>query len=779
MTPPQDRTQGVAAITFELNLGKVQANTVLSLRVQDCLDPRREIASFDFTPKGDGYYQITLDHPDMVFLPDEKGYKFKPHLDGGIAPPPVLLLSLESNKKVLVKQAAISIRRIDRKLALKEAGEWRKFIVRGLFHTRSEPRPWCLLNNRKPIREQIKTSAGLKRYKAELTEILENVEIARQLLPDDKLVNIFYDWIYQSVDRNKTLPKPVFAATSEAPQWARLIRHTWLELEYMVNWWFDNRLVDNGELGGGLGDDTDLLQAWQSIPFVESAPMGIRFGKVAAKLSEVVWKHNLEEGININTQDGLHGYEEGANLLSFCAQWFYGDPYHYERVMISARSVLKLLVKTNDGRWHFGSNYVGIKTMRHGYPKLGKSPGDGNWAPVRYYFHPVYVAAMYNQLPALVKRFSDWGQTWADYQKPGHFVGKVDIKTGKPIIVTPKPSQCGVGPVREWIALYQITDDPKWLKPLKLLMDHGYWGTAAEYGRCLHPLLEWESPYQEKMKKFKSLKNGYPAFFVHKDRKFLEYWLKFAASWTTYFRYIQTKGEQKTDRVLTYNATVPLSCYLGDAPNRNRFLDFKAVSYEGLRGRDFAGLVWDAGRNRLKLAMFNFTNTPQTGLIRVWRLENGKYDVRIGIDDNDDGEINQEVSKTNMTLHRYSPINFTIPPRKIIIIEAKQTKKLDNLRARTDVAVSPFEMKFTPGQPLNIKVHNIGAKEAKNVKVVLKRGGKVVAEKIISNLPAPLDLKPKIVIVTFKDVQANDEVILDPENQIDEITKHNNRVLVR
>jgi hypothetical protein len=49
-----------------------------------------------------------------------------------------------------------------------------------------------------------------------------------------------------------------------------------------------------------------------------------------------------------------------------------------------------------------------------------------------------------------------------------------------------------------------------------------------------------------------------------------------------------------------------------------------AVSYNNLAG-DFAGLVLEQGRDRLKLAMVNLRDTERSGTFCVWQLDHGKY----------------------------------------------------------------------------------------------------------------------------------------------------------
>jgi len=653
LTPPQDPALGVAAVAFSLNVAAVEPNALLTVRVHDPLDPRREVMAADFQMNGLGAYAFTLDIPDQVFLPAPDQWKAKPRLDGPLAPPPALWLSLSVSAPIRMENASVALHHIPREKALAEAGAWRKLLLRGLFSCMSEPRPWMHLKDGKPVREQLVNDENIQPYTASLAEVLETAELALLLLPDDNIVAQYHTWLYQNMDRRKPLPPPTLPSFAGAPRWAVAARQTVLALNAIGRWWVDNRLVPNGELGGGVNDDTDFYQCFQFLPMIESEPLGAVVKDAAQRLSDLAWREKLEEGINKQTMDALHAYEEGPNHLALCAWWFYGDPVHYERAMICARSCMKLLVETPDGRVHFGAGHFGIEQVRKGYDKLGLSPGQHNWAPARLMLHPMYAAAWYNRHPAIIERFSRWGKTWADYQKPDAFVEQVDIATGKPVKLLKAP----LGPADEWLALYHLTGDPKWLAPTRLAMNRegkdNYWGFAPSYGRLPQALAGYDSDLQEKMRqRITSAESGYPAFFLQKNPALLNKWLDDAAYWFGRYPHMNTAAEQKTDRILTYNASAPISCYLGDAPNRNRWLNFTAVSYEGLRAEDFAALVWDAGPSVLRVAVYNFSEKPLSGQLRVWRLDHGQYRVTTGPDANDDGEIDTPASDASMTLQR-------------------------------------------------------------------------------------------------------------------------------
>lgn len=160
----------------------------------------------------------------------------------------------------------------------------------------------------------------------------------------------------------------------------------------------------------------------------------------------------------------------------------------------------------------------------------------------------------------------------------------------------------------------------------------------------------------------------------------------------------------------------------------------------------------------------------------MWQLEPGKYELKIGPDANDDGTMDSVTTTQTLDLKRMIAVPVTLPSRRAMIYEFHQLKKYMPLRERPDVAISPDDVRHD-GTNINVKVHNIGAAEAKNIVVALRdKNGKVLASKVLSTLAAPLDLIPKTATVIVPAVAGATEVILDPESTLTEITEINNKV---
>ena len=98
------------------------------------------------------------------------------------------------------------------------------------------------------------------------------------------------------------------------PLWAfrqiedlKLVRH-------FVNWWIDNRQIENGEFGGGLSDDGDMTHQ-----FVGLAHMGVDTEKITRSIRKLMEAH-YDQGLFTNGMitiqtDELHVYEDGLQVL--------------------------------------------------------------------------------------------------------------------------------------------------------------------------------------------------------------------------------------------------------------------------------------------------------------------------------------------------------------------------------------------------------------------------------------------------------------------------------
>jgi len=435
-------------------------------------------------------------------------------------------------------------------------------------------------------------------------------------------------------------------------------------------------------------------------------------------------------------------------------------------------------VKAGCGHRHFRSTSIealDIYTSR---------PGETAGSTIPVLLHPVYEVAWYNRNPTAINFYSQWADAWIAHQEPGKYATDIDVKTGK--VVGAHKTQVGRGGYRAqgmaWFGIYEVTKDPRFLKPFIMALDAGHIAIRGHYGANYANASHFLE-YLRKMNKVELLPT-YAYYVATGKTERVEAALEKALAEWQRFGHMYTAAEPFTDRVFTLAFKDVFDCYLGSYAARNIFPHNFAVSYEGL-GKDFAALVGPSDEKSLKVRFFNFSKTPTEGRMRVWRLDHGRYKVRVGPDTNDDGVLDRVEKEETMVLHRYSPIALTLPPMRQTIIEAEQVERMDELLKRPDLALSPLDTtRFDHSgwqyeNLITVRVHNIGAAPAENIAVALIRKGEKIRTIMLSRIEAPLDMKPRVAVAHIVNAQIGDEIVVDPDNKIPEIAEHNNRLIVQ
>ena len=791
LTPPHDATQGLDAVTFRWSVRAVRKPTLLTFRVQDPLDPRREIMGVDCVLDKPGAYELTLDFPDQVFLPADLGAV--PLIYGPpLAPPAVLWMSVGAESALALADFRATLERVSREAALPQAVAWREFLLKGQFYTMSEPRPWMGLHAwaakrgdagrsdlgvREWLAELADSGKRGRRYRPGLESLFETVEQCRVLAPDDDVVRQYHEWIFQALTRSQPWPVTLPEAPG-APRWAVLLHQAWLGVRSIPEWWIENRLAPSGEIGERVNDDGDMMQQWASYPLIEDAPLGETMRDMGVKLADLAIKlHLSEDYLNIFEHSPHHSYEEGINQLAMNAWWNYGEPVHYERAMRAADAIGRLMVDAGCGHRHFRSTNIQALDLYTSRP----AETSGHTVPVL--LHPVYEVAWYNRNPAALGIYSRWVDAWIEHQEPGNYATMIDVKTGN--AVEARKDAVGRGGYRTqgpaWLGIYEMTKDPRFLKPFFMALDAGHAAIRYEWGGL------GRSPhFLEHLRKKDALGalTAYTYYLATGTKERLEASLEEALREWQRFGHMYTAAEPFTDRVFTRPFKDVFNCYLGNFAARNIFPHDFAVSYEGL-GKDFAALVGPSDERSLNVTFFNFAREPVRGRMRVWRLDHGRYKVRVGPDANDDGVLDRVEKEETTVLYRYAPIALRLPPGRQTLVEVEQIQPLDDLLDRPDLALSPLDttrdvtITWQYDGLVRVRVHNIGARPAEDIEVALMRNGEKIRSIVLSGIEAPLDMKPRVAVAHFTNALVGDEIVVDPDNAIPEIAEHNNRLIVR
>lgn len=745
-TPPLPDNLPVGAARLDLHLPDAPAGNLINITVQDPLIGNQELLRVDVKMNADGHVRCLLDFPDQLVAPGRRFW--------------ITLASQHAS--TMAADSKISLLTVDEKTARAEYFADRLFLLKGYFYVLSEYRPWTGREMNVNWLEKYDGSGWeVQRVRPQLLDLFRTVEYLNALDVDHTTDVAQYGRWLTRYGKPLVEPKdvPSLAGISGVPRWALLLDRVKNQIVEIPQWWIEHRMAPSGELGGTLQDDTDMLQWWIPSALFDSERFAPRAREAFSKIATLVLKYNLKDGVNIRTTDALHAYEEGQNHMAIMPLLFYGDPRYVEWLMQSARTTDKWTRRGDDGKLKFLVDDFGWDTAQNPPTMPAKEVTDN----AALLLHSHLMLAWYNGNPHAVEVLKGYAATqggWGD----GAYGGGASINFAAywlsgdtQYLGLPQPDAKG-----------EYSNTAAWAKRQPLFATHVQAARQAP----------WWKGYSERVRN--DVLNGAWAWAATRDKESLEKSLEFAlygnpvsgSGGADKYRFIWTQAEMFTDRVYL-PVEVPAQAMLGGYSVRNRLWPGYAVSYEKL-GRDFAALVLEQGKDKLKLAAINLGTAPREGALRVWQLEPGIYELKIGPDANDDGVMDSVASTQTLSLKRMARVPLSLTPRRLMLYEFSQTKKTEPLYARADAAISPVDIQ-RQGSTLLVTVHNIGAAPLKNLEVVLLDAqDKILASTYLKQLDAPLDLLPKTATVHLPLKNGAARIVLNPKNAINEITDLNN-----
>jgi len=748
LTDPLPAGAAIGAVRFDLGLRGVSPRNCVTLAVQDPLIGGREIMRFDARVGKAERTRLLFDFPAQIVA---EGRRFW-----------ITFASQEGGQ--LLADSRISLLAVAPDVAREEYLASRMLLLRGNFSALSEGRSWKHTGGSvKWLRQYDGSRWSIQKNRPHLIELYSMLEHMVSLAPDDPiLTGQYYPWLVRS--RKTPYQPPALPDIEGVPRWAQLMDRAARWVAEIPKWWIRNRMAPSGELGGAYNDDTCMVADWTPSILMDSEGFAPIARHCMMLMSAGVLQHTLYAGVNRSLTDPLHAYEEGMNLMSQMPLVFYGDPRYIEWLMTSIRTCDKWMYRTPQGSLKWRVSRFGWRTAKN--PPKEIPPNVSGDADLM--LNPHLTLAWYNGNPNAIQRIVDYTEGMPDPYRPRAYNGGGSVH----------------------IAAYWFTGDPKHLHfPKKTAKgDYAYGDLWAWFKRqpdatALAPEAR-EQPWWPQWERFyrnRADSRGDMAWAVRPDRgvlaKSLEHvlWGLPEAAGVERFFYMKTMAQPFTDRVSL--PVAPLAqAMLGGYTLRNKFWPAYALSYEGLGG-DFAAIVLDHGRDRLKVVMINLREGPREGAFRVWQLDHGRYELKVGPDLNDDGELDSVESVRTLELARMDAVPVNLPPRRLTVYELRLVEKLDDLYTRADLAMSVEDVVQEDGK-LKLTVHNIGGRAARDILVAAVDGsGKVLETATIAELEAPLDLLPKVATLELPAANAAN-ILIDPEVRIPEITRLNNAVPV-
>jgi hypothetical protein len=647
--------------------------------------------------------------------------------------------------------------------------------ARDAFQELSEARPWA----HDPTK---------RKWLRSLLNILDTLHALR---PQDATVSGYWHWTHPQEPIAITALPTVPAGT---PPWAIYTYRSVDMFRQSAYWWIDNRMTPAGEFGApdGINDDTDLIQDWLAIDLMRGPDPKIR--KAVELVANASWHQTTVDGVSRQTTDTLHMYEWGINAQTLAFVQNIGDPVYYERLLRFASHYDELTGRTGD------KNHRHFKTWYFGASKIVTEGVYGQDREINaLLLQPAMLLAWYNGDAAARDMVADWSRAMMEHideqaaataRVPGASVQFSNDKT------IPERNLGIAFPEAVWAA-YDLTGDKTFLEAYGRLLDYevsrkpqeGLLRTPSTLSAYLResgdhrfdefwkknasdPALWTTSQHNDN---YRALAEFYAAWLQTGDDEWINKGSGLALHHLNWSLPMLTDAEQTTDRVWLPQSLAN-RITLGDLSIlRNQIYPKHAVSWEYSDG-EIAPLVRRQSATELEIEIHNLENREVKVGARLWRLNHGRYEIRItSAPQTDKNKVSS--STTTQELTRFDVLPMTLAPSSVTTISIVQTTPLADLRKAADLGISHLDATFKAGV-LSFKVHNIGAKASGAFQVRVVQNGKVLAEKTHAPLPAPENFRTHKAVFTAAIADGSTPITIEVRGQGDfaEITRANNRV---
>lgn len=583
------------------------------------------------------------------------------------------------------------------------------------------------------------------------------------------------------------------AAPAGEPLWAFRQLEDLRLVKQFTDWWIDERQVAYGDFGGGISDDTDLVEQWPGL-----ALMGVEPDKVTRSHDALVAANHRNDmwsnGLSRIRSDELHSYEEGINSNSESAYLHWGDPAAMERLMETAAAYPRLTERNPAGHVHITTDYFS------GTDVVREDPWQWSKSYSYLIFHPGLLMVDWNAQPATRKLLIDVADGYLAHGK----VGADGITHYPEEINWPDDHERGGEGPGEAVSLlysaYRWTGDAKYLQPI--LNDYrrrGFPALAWMNANLLDLLSkrgEWTPAI---LKAAGSLGPGdggsssggrvrgdsftkYLAWEATGDKRYLERLFGDEIQSASQRMYMVTEGHWWSDRVETPSDSLQRTRMGGIALKRNQEAPGNTVSWRFDRPDDAlktAILMPGATPTKFKVVAYNTSDAPVAASLVGWDVKGGTWRVSTGEGAGDDDHFAGAPQTREVEFEPTVAVPLAFAPHRTTVATFELVRPSgDDPTQRPDVGIGAHDV-YVRGSDVRVTVHGLGSKPSPAGEVRIEdASGKVVTRTALPPIAAPLDLTPKTATVHLRGPTVRDgarvRVVLNGD--VREITQSNNVV---
>ncbi|WP_052208280.1 LamG-like jellyroll fold domain-containing protein [Croceibacterium mercuriale] len=581
------------------------------------------------------------------------------------------------------------------------------------------------------------------------------------------------------------LPQP----PAGVPAWAHWQTEQLKLFRRFVNWWIDERQVDNGEFGGGLSDDTDLVNQW-----VPLAAMGVQPDRLAAsvrRLLDATYANGMwTGGLSRIATDELHSYEEGINSVAQAMQMEWGDPAAIERAMQVAREYHRLVEMNPVGHSHLVSSYFsGSQIYREG--TLGWQRPFGFLL-----FHSGLLLVNWNGAPAVRQTVLSLLDGWLAHGEERDSTLRLPAEIEW---VTDRSQGNGVGNASHlfWAA-YDWTGDARYLRPLLGNLAKGDVAPLAAVNVDLLARVPDGAAIAQTIAGAGAGKDGRAvdrnlggvgdaalARFVRWQQTgdtalLADLWQAEVAT-TTQRLPVLTEAHFWSDRVSLPSELLQRARLGGVAHRRNAPYPGNLVGWrfdQPLAAEDVGILVLPQGRDRFRVTAHNLSARTIAAQLIGAELPAGTWTMQGGVDADGDGAADMPGPTQQVALERGVGTALDLPPGVSVVYDFALVSPHDDPATRPDIGLSADDLMLR-GRRLSVRTHSLGAQPTPaGTAIASDSTGHELARTRFPALAAPADLLPRtteIALTLPRGIDGGMQVRLELDGAPREVTAANNQ----
>lgn len=596
---------------------------------------------------------------------------------------------------------------------------------------------------------------------------------------------------------NPAAPKPKTQLSSVpegVPAWAYRQSQLLREVGRFVDYYIDERQIENGEFGGGISDDTDLTNQWPGV-----ALMGWKPEKLASsveRLLDAAFENGMfTNGLSTIQTDELHSYEEGINAIGEVLLLRHGSPRQFERAMATAKAMERITGVNAAGHRHFRSSYFSGTKMA--------TEGVWGWSKAYNYLilQPSVFVADYNGNSGakklllemvdglLAHRHQSENGRWF-VASSVHFETDAEARSTRPYL-----------PYGLFFQAWLWTGEERYLAPIRDLLPYSLSQLGPDVLNRLGLRSSWTALAEDGARRSLSPTNlgtgkrGSDPRGASESELFFEWQAKGDLKTLTSLyeaqlvnclqtEYINTKGSLWIDRVGVPTAELQRSRLGGIALVRNGIVPGHMVSW-AFRSPDeptsLGILTPIALPDRISMTVYNLEKHSVGAELTGWGIDPGVWELEQSVDADQDGKPDAAPEKRSLRWERSGSLSLSFAPRTTTLLEFRLKERGTPYWNRPDLGLDRRDARLAEPGKLMVTVHGLGSVASPVTRIECRSAsGKTLGSAEIPRLEAPQDLLPRTVEVAVplpEGAELNGAtVVIDPDARLEETTRLNNKI---